>query len=649
MAAWFHRLPARVRLALAFVAIAVAAFTMLRAVFWLAFRGTAPDYPGWHAMRAFWIGFRFDLRLAVVLAAPILLLSLVPRLAIARAPRVWTAYLASVAGLLMFVYGVDFGHYGWMHSRVRYDALEHLNSPGTTLAIAWESYPLVWAFLGIGAFAAAAAWGARRLVRAIAAREAPAMSRRARVALVAALVLGFAGAMNGTLAGYPLRWSHAYFSANPFASALGLNPVLYFFDTWEAPRSRYDVAAVRESYDLVAAYLGVEKPDRDALTFDRRNRPRDTGGRRPNVVIVFLESFGASKCGAFGRGGDATPRFTALAREGVLFRAFFVASLPTGRSIFSLVTGIPDIHPGDPASYNPACVRQRTLLTDFEGYDKLYLYTGNLTWANLRGLLAHNVPGIRLHEYGDYASPRNDGWGISDLALFEEACAVMRGCERPFVAILQTSGNHPPYTIPKEARGFEVVNRPADELSRHGLRSNEEYNALRFMDHAIGRFIDQARREPFFENTIFAFLGDHGARGTGSDPMEATGLNSHHVPFVLYAPSLLAPRVIDEVASSVDVLPTVASLAGVSYVNRTLGRDLFDMRAGAPRVAFVRMGAIDGEFYFAPELGRLHRWRSDSPGENARGTHSDDYARMERWFHALASTARYLLHHNKPE
>jgi len=648
MAAWFHRLPARVRLALAFVATAMALFTVLRVVFWLAFRATAPDYPGLHAARAFWLGFRFDLRLAVVLAAPMLLLPLIPRLDIARAPRVWVAYLASVAGLLMFVYGVDFGHYGWMRARVRYDVLEHLNSPGTTLAIAWESYPLVWAFLGIGAFAAAAAWGARRLVRAIAAREAPALSMRARVVLIAALVLGSAGALNGTLAGYPLRWSHAYFSGNPFVSALGLNPVLYLFDTWEAPRARYDVAAVRESYDLVASFLGVEAADREKLTFDRRNRPRDTGGRRPNVVIVFLESFGASKCGAFGRGGGATPRFEALSKEGVFFRSFFVASLPTGRSIFSLVTGIPDIHPGDPASYNPACVRQRTLLTAFEGYDKLYLYTGNLTWANLRGLLAHNVPGIRLYEYGDYASPRNDGWGISDLALFEEACAAMRARERPFVAILQTSGNHPPYTIPKERRGFDAVDRPAEELKRHGFRSNDEFNSLRFMDHAVGRFIDQCRGEPFFENTVFAFLGDHGARGTGGDPMEATGLNSHHVPFLIYAPSMLPPRTIDDVASSVDVLPTVASLAGVSYVNRTMGRDLFDLPAGAPRVAFVRMGAIDGEFFLAAELERLHRWRSDSPGENSRETHPDDYARMGRWYGALSHTARYLLHHNRP-
>lgn len=649
LTAFFHRLPARVRLMLAFVAVAMGLFTLLRAAFWIAFRGTATDAPAEHILRAFGLGFRFDLRLAAVLAAPILIVPFLPRLDIGRAKRVWTAYLASVAGILLVLYAIDFGHYGWMYSRLKYDALEHLNAPGVALTIVWESYPVVWALLGIGALVAAFAWIAKRAVAAIAAREAPPLSKRRRIVLAAGIVLAYAGALNGTLSGYPLRWSHAYFSTNPFVSALGLNPALYLFDTWTAPRSSCDVATVRANYDLVAEFLGVETPNRETLTFERRNRPCDTGGRRPNVVIVFLESFGASKCGAFGRGGGATPRFEALARESVFFRSFFVASMPTGRSIFSLVTGVPDVHPGDPASYDPACVRQRTLLTAFEGYDKFYFYTGNLTWANLRGLLAHNVPDLRLFEYGDYASPRNDGWGISDLALFEEACAVMKKCERPFVAILQTSGNHPPWTIPKQRGDFDVLERPPAELNRHGIRSNEEYNALRFIDYAVGRFLDLCRREPFFENTIFAFLGDHGARGMGNDPMEEMGLTAHHVPLVLYAPSILRPQTVDEIASSADVLPTVASLAGIPYVNHTMGRDLFQMPAGAPRVAFVRAGVIDSEFFLEADLDRLHRWRSPTTGLNVREAHPEDYARMKRWWEALLNTSQYLLLHNKPE
>jgi len=62
---------------------------------------------------------------------------------------------------------------------------------------------------------------------------------------------------------------------------------------------------------------------------------------------------------------------------------------------------------------------------------------------------------------------------------------------------------------------------------------------------------------------------------TGRFAWDKLALTGHHVPFVIYAPGYFSKgRVIDTTGSLVDTLPTVLGLAGVPYLNKTLGRDL---------------------------------------------------------------------------
>ena len=187
----------------------------------------------------------------------------------------------------------------------------------------------------------------------------------------------------------------------------------------------------------------------------RRSEPRNRPARRPNVVIVLLESFAAYKTGAFGNPLDPTPRFDALAREGTLYTRFFTPTWGTARSVWATVTGLPDVETHLTATRNPLIVAQHTILNDFAGYEKLYFLGGSLSWANIRGLLAANVEGLRIFEEGSYAAPRVDVWGISDLDLFAEATRVFSATRQPFVAIVQTSGSHRPYTIPANRGGFD--------------------------------------------------------------------------------------------------------------------------------------------------------------------------------------------------
>jgi phosphoglycerol transferase MdoB-like AlkP superfamily enzyme len=672
--------PRPARLFLLLAAADTLVFSLLRGAFALAFAPPGGALPAAVFAKAFLIGAKFDARLAVLAALPLLVLGGVRAFSPFErqaARRGWSWYLAVSHLLLFLVYAVDFGYYAYAASRVNVSILQFLYNPDTSAGMVWASYPVVRHAIGL----AVASWAVFRLARLLLERaghwpEASAPRRR-RVAASVVVALVAAGAVYGKFSWYPLRWSDAHFSTSTFAADLAHNPVLYLAETLRKKPAAYDLAKVRAAYPVVANYLGIADPDPSRLAYVRRAKPVGApagappaarGGassRRPNVVIVLLESFAAYKTGSFGNPLDPTPRFDALAREGTLYTRFFTPTWGTARSVWATVTGLPDVETDLTATRNPLLVSQNSILNDFTGYEKLYFLGGSLNWANIRGLLAANIKGLRMFEEGSYSAPRVDVWGISDLDLFEEANRVFSGSGKPFVAIVQTSGSHRPYTIPKSNRGFEPRRISDADAQRHGFGAADEFNAFRFLDHAIGVFIEGARREPWFADTIFLFYGDHGLPG-GAPHIprgdQEAGLTHFHVPLLVYGPGRIpGGRRIDTVASELDVLPTAASLAGLPYVNSTLGRDLLDPAFDAQRYTFTI-----GDQGKVPWLGLVGRDRAfgvfgdgsnrrltalggGDPRANLVAREPETAARMEELCRALYETARYLPFVNGPE
>jgi phosphoglycerol transferase MdoB-like AlkP superfamily enzyme len=648
------------------VVLLVLACTALRVAFWTIFQNPADEPDGSALLQAFYLGLKFDLRLALLLNLPFAALGLWPALdpfLSARARRLWLVYFGAAGALLLFFYGVDFGHYGYLESRVDASVLRYLFDPRESAGVVWGSYPVLRGLAAIAFAVSAYVMLLRRLFE----RGKPAPAARplaARVALVGVAACLYAFGIYGKLSWYPLRWSDAYFSPHAFASALSLNPVLYFFETFDNRDLEFDEDALRERYAAVASYLGVEHPDAQRLDFTRTTGTK--AGRKPlNVVIVLLESFAYYKTGLSGNPLDPTPNFDALAEGGVLFRHFYTPHSGTARSVFATVTGLPDIDRAKTSTRNPLIARQNTLLNAFSGWDKFYFLGGSASWGNIRALLSHNVDGLQIYEEGSYSSPRVDVWGISDLSLFEEANRVLAAKrERPFVAIIQTAGNHKPYTIPEDSRGFERSTTPEEEAQRYGFDSVPELDAMRLVDHGIGHFFRIARQEDYFEDTVFVLYGDHGSPAAAEHrPLAERQLRlpRYHVPLVLYAPRHLEPRVIDEVASQLDVLPTVVNLAGASGLNSTLGRDLFDPAFAGRRHAFTierieknpLLGIVSKDFYLQVSADgsqrELHRLDSRAPRDDVSAEEPEATVELEQIAFGLYQAARYMRYHNAPE
>lgn len=595
----------------------VAALTLLRVVFLLVFRRTAGVLDPHDLLQAFYLGLKFDARLVAILIFPLLFLR-----------RLETVYLVVVETFLLVLYASDFGTYAYIHQRLNAEVLEFLQNPLISLHMIWESYHVVLFASTIVVVLVAIAMATRKTVK----------SRTREAGFSWILAIAFLACIYGKFSRYPLRWSDAYFSRNPFIGALALNPAQYLFETMREKPATVDVNRVRELYPIIAKYAGIDHPDARTLNFKRPGTLHPLATGTPNVVIIQLESFAAFKTGAFGNSANGSPDFDALARQGLLFTRHYSPSEKTARALFAVMFGIPDVSPWQASAHNPLTVDQASIANAFTGYDKLYFLGGSANWSNIRGMLAHNLDGLKIYEEGSYPGvPVVDVWGISDEDMFLAANNVLRKETKPFFALLHTSGNHRPYDIPKVTHGFKTEHVDTEALRANGFESNEEYNSFRYLDHSLGLFFRVASQEKYFNNTIFVMYGDHGTR-TGAPGSELTlgDLSPvvYHVPMLIYAPGFIhEPKRIDTPSSHVDILPTIASLCGRPYVNQTLGLDLLDPAAASRSVAFVFT-----TFHDPPDMELFENGRSEIVRSSSKSLNLAD---------AFYESSRWLLYHNR--
>jgi phosphoglycerol transferase MdoB-like AlkP superfamily enzyme len=651
-------------------------FASLRGLFLLGFSGL-PDVTDSEVLRTLGIGLRFDLRLALLLMLPVGLLLALPKLRLARFRAFrWfvRGYLGLAIAALGLLYIIDFGHYAYLGVRLNATVLRFAGNAQTSAGMLWQTYPVIW--ITLAWFAGVALWlyALLRLERATLDRAQachvgvlPALGGAALVG-----VLVFFGLLGRTAAlnlenPVPLRWSDAFYSGNSQVAAVGLNPALFFYDTLKLEPVAFDEAATREHYDVVADYLGVIARNREALNFVREQgvQPhRLTSERPPNIVFVMLESLGTSAVGAYGNPLNPTPNLDRLAQESWFFRHFYVPVTGTAKTVWASITGIPDVSREETATRNPFIARQHTLINNLEGYEKFYMIGGNAGWANINGLIRQSIDDVQLYEERHWQSPQVDVWGISDLDFFKESTRILGALpkDKPFFAYLQTSGNHRPFTIPKDNDGFKPLDLPLEQVQEAGSRSVEQFNAVRLLDFNIGRLMELAKEQGFYDNTIFVLFGDHNTRISQIPHMapafEQLGLESNNVPLLIHAPKWLAPREFDEAVGLADVLPTMAGLLGVPFTSGALGRDIQRPAPEGERVvplvlqegSFPIIGAVTQDFLLQMRHDgtspTLHDLRSPTPRNNVAEAHSQEFQRLNALSRGLHEASRLQMYRN---
>ncbi len=663
-----QRIPKLLRWIFSVVLILLLLMTLSRFIIYWTFNPPGKAFSG----SAFILGFRYDARVVCIIGLLIMILCAFPLLnpfKYYNARKFWNFLLPLVFILMVFVLAVDFYHFDYLHQRLNATVLNYVQDAGISFNMMWQSYPLLKITIAVVLLLIVARFGFARLLARYQQQDSF-YKRKGRLWYVVSFLL-FGVLIFGRVGQFPLRWSDAYILSDDFKANLALNPFQSFISTLNFRGASYDIKKVREGYPLMVDYLGITSPDSLSLNFTRVYANADSGGNKPNIVLVICESFSAYKSSMYNNPLNTTPYFSSLCENGIFFDRCFTPAYGTARGVWATVTGVPDVEMPKTASRNPNAVDQQTIINSFKGYDNFYFLGGSATWANIRGVLTNNINNLKLYEQEDYAAKKIDVWGISDKNLFLEANKVLKQQTKPFFAIIQTADNHRPYTIPEEDRAeFKLKSFSTDSLKRFGFESNEEMNAFRYTDFSFQKFMEAAQKEAYFKNSIFIFIGDHGIRYNGTldyfpKAWTEQGLTSEHVPLLFYAPGLLKPQRINDVASQVDILPSIASLAKISYSNNSLGRNLFDTVSpinqyrSAPqkeKYTFVidhdvkTVGMIGNKYYYLKNFKTgKENFVSVTSNEPVPANAETDSVKnyLRQLTNAYFETARYLLLNNK--
>jgi phosphoglycerol transferase MdoB-like AlkP superfamily enzyme len=660
------------------IALFLGLFLILRAIFYFGFsevgQSIHPDTDT--LLKTLYIGFKFDLRLAILLTMPVFLLAYLPRYNLVSSQllrNIARVYLSvAVVGILGF-YIIDFGHYAYLGIRVNSTVMRFAEDASISTVMVWQSYPVIWIMLAWIVASVVFLWLVIKLEQNTIQQPGEQISGK-QIALGSAIVLVLiTGGLLGRFANFnifnpvPLRWNHAFFSGNAAVAALGVNPVLFFFDTFEQREDPHDPEQVKKYYRTVANYLGVVDQDPETLNYDRVIGPqphRIKYDRPPNVIFVMLESLGASRVGAYGNPLKPTPYLDEIAENGWLFKNFYVPVSGTAKTVFASITGLPDVSSVETATRNPMIAEQRVVLNAFTDYRKYYFIGGSAGWANMSAVINQSIKDVELFEEGHWDAPIVDVWGISDLDLFRGVDKILAGLpgDKPFFAYIQTAANHRPFTVPEDNDGFETKSESPEALSESGFRSVEQYNAVRLLDFNVGRLLELAKQGGYFDNTIFVFFGDHNNRITTTPFMapfyEVLDLDGLHVPHMIYAPKLLPPRVVEAATSLVDVFPTVAGFLGLEYLNSAMGRDVNIPAPEGERVVFTQtadkrfpvIGAVSKDRMLRMNHdgsdAKLHDLNSANPGVDISAQEPDQFQKMQDIAMGIYETTKFQFYNN---
>jgi len=535
--------------------------------------------------KAIGLGIRFDIKLAVLAVFPIALLLFIINHRFFKYPiykKIATSYFVIIYFVITLFYLMDFGYYDYLNIRLDAASLRFLSNLKISSQMLVESYPVFKGFFGLLLLG----FGIYKLTQSIYKKLQDnnlqsSKKKKAFFIILPFLLLSF-GVFN-SFTHYPLRWSQAFFSKNNAVNQFALNPILYFFDSFQFRNEGVDLEKTNAYFPAIAKHLNIKK---DSLLFERKVVFKEKHQTTPNVVFVMLESLGIVPMSYFGNPIQSTPKMDSIMKKSVLFSNFFVHKPGTAATVFSSVTGLPDIDGVRTASRNPMVIDQRIIFDQFKGYEKLYFLGGSANWANIRGVFQSNIKGLKIFEEGSYnIEKRADVWGIDDYELFKESSkelAKLHQQQKPFIAYIQTATNHMPFTVPDKKENFRALKTSEiteETLKNGGFDVLGRLNALRYLDFNVNKFLQRAKEAGYYENTIFLFFGDHDTKMNPINQFKTEfdlGIEVHHVPMFIHAPKYVQPKIVSKFTKLADIFPTAASLAKIDYTNYTLGSNALD-------------------------------------------------------------------------
>lgn len=300
--------------------------------------------------------------------------------------------------------------------------------------------------------------------------------------------------IRGGLRGSPITQSMAYFSKDQVLNNAAVNT------EWNLMSS---MLAARMTKNNPYLYLDKNQAAKNVKALYTPSKDTTISiltTKRPNVVLVIIESFTTDLTKTLGNEDGITPNFDTLINKGVLFSQIYSPGNRTDKGLIATLAGFPTLGTGSivkwPEKMQKLPAISRSLFK--AGYKTSFFYGGESEFDNYKAF-------ILTHDYQKLVDKSNfkgnemkSRWGKFDEVVFARQLSDLNKEKQPFFSTLLTLTNHEPFDLP----GTPKFGR-ADNIA--SFKSTAYYT-----DSCIGAFLTNAKKQAWYKNTLFVFVADHG-------------------------------------------------------------------------------------------------------------------------------------------
>lgn len=281
-----------------------------------------------------------------------------------------------------------------------------------------------------------------------------------------------------------------------------------------------------------------------------------------NVVLITIESLSADFMKTYGNHGNITPFLDSLSQKSLQFTNLYAAGNRTVRGLEAVTLCLPP-------TAGESVVKREDNKNKFstgaifkqKGYNVKFMYGGDAFFDNMQDFYSGN--GYQIVDKSSFSPEEitfSNVWGVCDEDMYNKAIKIMNTEARqnkPFFNHIMTVSNHRPFTYPNNK-----IDIPGDIKSRDG--------GVKYTDYALKKFFDMARKQPWFNNTVFVIVADHCASSAGKTELP---LEKYRIPAFIYMPNE-KPEKCSKLMSQIDLMPTLFGLLHFDYDSKFFGQDV---------------------------------------------------------------------------
>ncbi|CAM4082231.1 Phosphoglycerol transferase MdoB [Pedobacter westerhofensis] len=324
-------------------------------------------------------------------------------------------------------------------------------------------------------------------------------------------------------------------------------------------------AAVNTEWNLIADLLKSRHSERNPYNYgpeksaeqlikDLYSVKKDTTvhvlkNSRPNVVVIIMESFTADLTKTLGNEDGITPKFDSLVRQGLLFSRIYATGNRTDKGIIGTLAGYPSLAAESIVKFPEKMERISALSRELRknGYQTSFFYGGQSEFDNYKAFVLSHGYDLLIDKSKFNSRDMNSKWGAYDGTVFNAQLEHLNQAKQPFFSTQMTLTNHEPFEVPGT---YKFGN--SDNV--HKFKSTAFYT-----DSCLYDFLTKARKEPWYANTLFVFVADHGhIMPKGRDQVYIP--QRYHIPLLFFGDVIkeeFRGKTMGNVGSQIDIPSTL--------------------------------------------------------------------------------------------